>query len=143
MANQVAAEPTRELEPEPTHHAKRPSRMKIPRASDQSKAFFRSTLPNDPRITVRQMFGNESAFVNGNMFYGLFGDNLFVRLPEAEGQEILNMGGSPWKPMKGRPMKEYVILPKAWWKQPHTIRKWITKSIDWTAKMPEKKKPKK
>ena len=117
--------------------------MNIPRASDQSKAFFRSTLPKDPRITVRPMFGNASAFVNGNMFYGLFGDDLFIRLPEKDGQEILTKGGVLLEPMKGRPMKDYVLLPKVWWKQPETIRKWIAKSLDWTAKMPEKKNPKK
>jgi len=36
-----------------------------------------------------------------------------------------------------------VLLPKAWWKQAEIIRKWIAISLDWTAKMPEKKKPKK
>jgi TfoX/Sxy family transcriptional regulator of competence genes len=117
--------------------------MNIPRASDASKTFFRSTLPKDPRITVRPVFGNESAFVNGNMFYGLFGDDLFVRLPDKDSQEILAKGGAMLEPMKGRPMKEYVILPRAWWKQPETIMKWIEKSLDWTAKMPEKKKLKK
>ena len=89
------------------------------------------------------MFGNESAFVNGNMFYGLFGDDLFVRLSEEDSQEILSKGGSLLEPMKDRPMKDYVLLPKAWWKQPQTIRTWIAKSLDWTAKMPEKKKLKK
>ena len=101
--------------------------MNIPRARDQSKAFFRSTLPKDPRITVRPMFGNASAFVNGNMSYGLFGDDLFIRLPEKDGQEILTKGGVLLEPMKGRPMKDYVLLPKVWWKQPKTIRKWIAK----------------
>ena len=89
------------------------------------------------------MFGNASAFVSVNMFYGLFGDDLFIRLPEKDGQEILTKGGVLLEPMKGRPMEDYVLLPKAWWKQLETIRKWIAKSLDWTAKMPEKKKPKK
>src|SRR5215831_4220716 len=117
--------------------------MNIPKASEQSKTFFRTTLPKDPRITVRPMFGNESAFVNGNMFYGLFGDDLFVRLSEEDSKELLGKGGSPLEPMKGHPMKDYTVLPKAWWKQPETIKKWIAKSLDWSSQLPEKKKTKK
>jgi len=47
--------------------------MIIPRADEKSKEFSRSLLLDDPRITIRPMFGNISAFVNGNMFAGLFG----------------------------------------------------------------------
>ncbi len=117
--------------------------MNIPKASEQSKIFFRSTLPKDPRITVRPMFGNESAFVNGSMFYGLFGDDLFLRLSAEDTKEALKEGGSALEPMKGRVMKDYVVLPKTWWKNPDKIRTWITKSLDSTAKMPAKKKAKK
>jgi len=30
------------------------------------------------------MFGNQAAFVNGDMFAGLFGDRLFVRLSDED-----------------------------------------------------------
>ena len=63
--------------------------MKIPRSNEDSKEFFRSILPDDPRITIRPMFGNISAFVNGNMFAGLFGNDLFVRLSDESRKELL------------------------------------------------------
>jgi len=47
--------------------------MKIPKPSDDDRARFRSLVPEDPRVEVKPMFGNLGAFVNGNMFMGLFG----------------------------------------------------------------------
>jgi len=115
--------------------------MNIPRADENSKEFFRSILPEDPRITIRPMFGNISAFVNGNMFAGLFGNDLFVRVSEESRKELLEKNGaSLLEPMKGKPMKDYVVIPKAWRNQPETMRLWVTRSLDWTSKLPPKKK---
>jgi TfoX/Sxy family transcriptional regulator of competence genes len=114
--------------------------MKIPHADDDSKEFLRSILPNDPRITIRPMFGNISAFINGNMFTGLFGNDLFVRLSEESRRELLETkGASLLEPMKGKPMKEYVVIPKAWRNQHETVRIWVTRSLDWASKLPPKK----
>jgi len=115
----------------------------IPRPDEKSKEFFRSLLPAEPRVTIRPMFGTISAFVNGNMFAGLFGNDLFVRLSEESREELLEKeGASLLEPMKGRPMKEYVVIPKAWRKQQETARTWIIRSLDWTSKLPPKKKEK-
>jgi len=49
------------------------------------------------------MFGNLSAFVNGNMFLGLFGNDLFVRLSSEDQKELLKKkGASVLEPMKGK-----------------------------------------
>ena len=115
----------------------------MPRADEKSKEFFRSVLPDDPRITVRLMFGNISGFVNGNMFAGVFGDDLFVRLSEEKHEELLgNEDAHLLEPMKGRPMKEYVVIPRTWLKQTETLRKWIALSLDFTSSLPPKKKSK-
>ena len=114
--------------------------MHIPRPGENSKEFFRSILPDDPRITIRPMFGNISAFVNGNMFAGLFGDDLFVRVSEESRKELLEKkGASLLEPMKGKPMKEYVVIPKAWRNQPETVQLWVSRSLDWTSRLPPKK----
>ena len=54
--------------------------MKIAHSSVASEAFFRSVLPSDPRIKIRPMFGNLSGFVNGNMFTGVYGEDVFVEV---------------------------------------------------------------
>ena len=114
--------------------------MNIPRADENSKEFFRSILPDDPGITIRPMFGNISAFVNGNMFAGLFGNDLFVRASGESRKELLGKkGASLLEPMKGKSMKEYVVIPKAWRNQPEMVRLWVTRSLDWTSRLPPKK----
>ncbi|HZY47759.1 MAG TPA: TfoX/Sxy family protein [Candidatus Bathyarchaeia archaeon] len=113
--------------------------MKIPRADEDSKEFFRSILPEDSRIKIRPMFGNISAFINGNMFSGLFGSDLLVRLSEEGKRELLDEKGASFlEPMKGRPMKEYVLIPKAWRDDPEIVRTWVQKSLEWTLKLPPK-----
>lgn len=114
--------------------------MKIPSPDKESTELFRSLVPEDDRVTVRPMFGNISAFVNGNMFFGIFGNDLFVRLSIEDREELLkNKGASMLEPMKGRPMKDYVVVPKIWLDRPDTVRFWISKSLEWSSKLPPKK----
>jgi TfoX/Sxy family transcriptional regulator of competence genes len=56
------------------------------------------------------MFGNLGAFVNGNMFMGLFGPEVGLKLPEAEAHQVVASGGGPFGPAE-RPMTGYVSLP--------------------------------
>ena len=85
------------------------------------------------------MFGNISAFVNGNMFFGVFGDDIFLRLSAHDKEELLKQkGASLLEPMKGRPMKDYVMIPKAWMKEPKTIESWVSRSFAWSSKLPAK-----
>jgi TfoX/Sxy family transcriptional regulator of competence genes len=85
------------------------------------------------------MFGNISAFVNGNMFAGLFGNDIFVRLSNENRQELLTENGTSYlEPMEGKPMKEYVVIPKAWRNNPETIRLWLSRSLDSASRLPPK-----
>src|SRR5437660_4442649 len=114
--------------------------LKIPRPDKESLDLFRSLVPKDDRVTVRPMFGNISAFVNGNMFFGVFGNDLFVRLSSEDQLELRkNKGSSMLEPLKGKPMKDYVVLPKTWRARPETLRSWISKSLEWSSKLPPKK----
>ena len=117
--------------------------MKIPRPEQPSMTLFRSLVPNDPHVTVRPMFGNLSAFVNGNMFFGLFGDDIFLRVSAQDQAELLKTrGASNLEPMKGKPMKDYVVIPKAWRNELETLKAWVKKSLAWSSKLPPKKKTK-
>ena len=116
--------------------------MPMPKAEEPSKEFFTSMVPDDPRVTVRPMFGNLAAFVNGNMFLCLLGDDIAVRLPERERDALLREdGAAPFAPIPERPMKEYIAMPGAWREQPDRIREWVGRSLSWASEMP-KKKPK-
>jgi TfoX/Sxy family transcriptional regulator of competence genes len=118
--------------------------MTMPRPNDDSREFFRTVLPDDPLVQSRPMFGNLAAFVNGNMFAGLFGDGLFVRLPpEARAELLACEGAGPFEPMPGRPMGEYVVLPSAWHGEPDTARSWVLRSFQWAVGLPPKEKKEK
>jgi TfoX/Sxy family transcriptional regulator of competence genes len=116
--------------------------MKIAKADPDAVQFFKTIVPKDPRVTIKPMFGNLSAFVNGNMFMGVYGDELFVRLSETQQGELLkHKGAGPFEVMPGRVMSGYIIMPKTWREgQNDTLRKWITTSLEFAAKLPPKKK---
>jgi TfoX/Sxy family transcriptional regulator of competence genes len=112
--------------------------MKLPRPSDEAKAAFTSLVPDEPSITLKPMFGQLSAFVNGNMFCGLFGDELVVRLPEADIAAVKNQGGRDFEPMAGHKMGGYVMVPRDWRTTPAPAAALIKKSLAVTRAMPPK-----
>jgi TfoX/Sxy family transcriptional regulator of competence genes len=115
--------------------------LDLPRPSEAAKRFFKTVVPTGSTVTVRPMFGNDAAFTNGNMFMGLFGEDLFVHLPQTEGLELLNnKGARHFEPMKGRPMKGYFVVPREWRSEPDSIRKWVTISLSWANRLPPKKR---
>ena len=118
--------------------------MKIPKAKKELEAFFRSVLPDDTSIQAKPMFGNLAAFVNGNLFSGLYGETLFVRLSDKDRVELLKTNGTRlFEPMKGRPMKEYVCVPEEWLAQPSMVTPWISRALAWSGRLPPKAKKKK
>src|SRR5947209_11615332 len=98
------------------------SPMTMPKPSEQAKAAFQKLVPADPAVTTRPMFGNLSAFVNGNMFCGLFGEDLFVRVSEGDQAKIRKQGGKAFEPMPGRAMTGYVVVPTGWQEKPDATR---------------------
>src|SRR6202521_1127715 len=110
----------------------------MPKPSDQAKAAFTKLVPDGPSVTMRPMCGNLAAFVNGNMFAGLFGEDLFVRLPDDESVHVRKQGGRDFEPMPGRAMKGYVTVPTTWRTKPDPVVVWIKRSLELTRKMPPK-----
>ncbi len=104
---------------------------------------FDAALPKD--VERRKMFGYPAAFVNGNMFMGLFGSDIGVKLDEPDRAKLAAMPGAGSFGPAERPMGGYVTLPADW-----TTRKakpWVAKAHAAAAalpvKQPKKKAPKK
>jgi TfoX/Sxy family transcriptional regulator of competence genes len=116
---------------------------KMPKPSEQAKAAFSKLVPREPQVTMRPMFGNLSAFVNGNMFAGLFGEDLFVRLSEADSASIRKQGGRDFEVMPGRAMRGYVTVPSTWRSKPDAAKGWIKDALENTSQMPAKATAKK
>ena len=116
--------------------------MKMPKPSEQAKERFSAIVPAEPAITLRPMFGNLAAFVNGNMFTGLFGEGLFVRLPDSEAEAVIKKGGKPFEPVAGHRMGGYVMVWADWQKKPDSVKPLIHRALTLTKAMPAKaKKP--
>ena len=87
--------------------------MQVPRPAPADINRFRSLVPADPRVDVKPMFGNLGAFVQGNMFMGLFGSAIGLKLSGPDAETLLAMeGGGPFGPAE-RPMGGWVTLPPA------------------------------
>jgi TfoX/Sxy family transcriptional regulator of competence genes len=112
--------------------------MSKARPDEESKALFAAVAPLDPRVKIKPMFGSLAGFINGNMFTGLYGQDIFVRLPEDKRQQLLQAGATEFSPMPGRPMKEYVSVPEEWRQDPDKIRELIDQSLSWAETLPEK-----
>lgn len=114
--------------------------MDIPRPSDADKQRFRALVSDVRGVEVKPMFGNLGAFVNGNMFAGLFGSAVGVRLvSEASRAELAAVDGvGPFGPVD-RPMGGYLALPAAWVnEQPDTAAAWVKRARSEVAELPAK-----
>ncbi|BCW70010.1 TfoX/Sxy family protein [Arthrobacter sp. NicSoilB8] len=116
--------------------------MEMPKASDADKEHFRSVLPDHPEVVVKPMFGNLGAFVHGNMFAGLFGPTIGVKLAEADKEALESTERTvPFGPPE-RPMGGYTGLPEFWNAEGDgdeaRAKAWVEKAFEYVAGLPPK-----
>ena len=116
--------------------------MPMPRPSAATLETFRALLDVGPGTVEKKMFGQLAAFVNGNMFMGVFGDTINVRLDAVGRDEALRAGAIQFEPMPGRPMKEYVVLPPEITADGAALRSWAEKAYQHVVEHVTPKAPK-
>jgi TfoX/Sxy family transcriptional regulator of competence genes len=91
----------------------------------------------------RLMFGMPAVFLNGNMFAGLHGERMFLRLPHAPRAELeAKEGGGPFEVMPGRAMSGYAIVPPSILGDAAELDDWLGKAFEHAQTLPPKvKKP--
>lgn len=115
--------------------------VKIP---EENHPLFRGALPKG--AATKNMFGGIAAFVNDNMFGGLFARSLFVMLSPEDQQTALALdGATPFDPMdNGRVMTSKVLLPESVMDDTVEMKMWLQRAYEYVATLPKKtKKPKK
>jgi hypothetical protein len=111
--------------------------MKIPKPTDTDRQRFTALVPDTPGVEVKPMFGNLGAFVNGNMFMGLFGSDVGVKLSDPERERLLREpGAGPFGPTE-RPMGGYVTLPPTC--SIRQANKWVEAALAHVSSLPPKK----
>lgn len=110
--------------------------MRMPKATDADKQRFRSLVSEAPGVEVKAMFGQLGAFVNGNMFAGLFGAAVGVKLDQAAASELSTLPGSgPFGPEE-RPMGGYLSLPEQM--PDEDAATWVDRARDHVSTFPPK-----
>ena len=110
--------------------------MKIPKPTGADRDRFHSLVPAGTGVETKPMFGNLGAFVNGNMFMGLFGSDIGIKLPDDARAKLLAMPGTgPFGPEE-RPMSGYVTIPPEWTSR--NAASWIAQALSAAAAPPAK-----
>lgn len=114
--------------------------MNMPKSPPELVERFHQIVPDDPDIERRKMFGYPACFINGNMFTGLHGQSMIVRLGPADRERLLREPGTHlFEPMPGRPMKEYVVVSDAILADDWRIAPWVAAATDFVRTLPPKK----
>jgi TfoX/Sxy family transcriptional regulator of competence genes len=129
--------------------AQKPAQMpEFSPAPEELKNIFDKAMLSMPMAEKRKMFSYPCAFINGQMFTGLFRTEMFVRLSSEDRLQLLELEGAKlFEPMPGRPMREYVTVPEPMLNQASELDDWLTKAFNYAGSLPPKtpkaKKPKK
>ena len=104
--------------------------------------LFDRSVPSARSVSRRKMFGYPAAFANGNLFIGLHQDDFIMRLSDDDRARFTaQYGARAFEPMKGRPMREYVRLPKELLNDARKRASWIQRSLKYAEAVVPKVKP--
>ena len=115
--------------------------MEWEKAPEELVQFLAEKMKN-VKCEYRKMFGYPAYFVNGNMFAGIHGGTLFLRLSDSDVKKVMETNSEVgfFEPMPGRQMKGYVAVSKPFYSDDSLFEKWLEKSVRYVSSLPPKKK---
>ena len=107
--------------------------------SEQTISIYQNIVSRLDGVEKRTMFGCPCAFVNGNMFFGVYQDQLFLRMSD-EQREQLNqiMPIKSFSPM-GKVMKAYIAVPGEIMNEQEKLLTLVQNALDIAQVLPPKK----
>jgi TfoX/Sxy family transcriptional regulator of competence genes len=117
--------------------------MEWKKAPAELVEFITNKMKNK-NCDYKKMFGYPAYFLNGNMFVGVHGDKLFLRLSDPDIADLTKKCKevTSFEPMPGRPMNGYIVLPKNIYSDDNLFNELLQKSEHYVSSLPAKK-PKK
>lgn len=108
--------------------------------SEQTISIYLNIVSLLDGVEKRKMFGCPCAFVNGIMFFGVYQDQLFLRMGE-EQREQLNqiLPIKSFSPM-GKVMKAYIAIPTEIVKEQEKLLTIVKSALRNTLELPPKYK---
>jgi len=108
-------------------------------ASEELKTTFEKAMLSVPLAEKRKMFGYPCAFTNGQMFAGLHQESMFLRLSAEDRLRFLELeDATVFEPVLGRPMREYVVIPKYMLNEESELDAWLVKAFEFASSLPPK-----
>jgi hypothetical protein len=103
------------------------------------EAIIQKICVGEKGLTSKNMFGGVCYLVGGNMAFGIYKDNLIIRLgsPEQAQQEIDSGRALPFD-ITGKAMKGWVKIPKAELDATGDYKKWLDRGLAFAKSLPLK-----
>ncbi len=90
-------------------------------------------------VEKKKMFGGVGYLLKGNMCFGIYKDNLIVRIDKEQGEQNLKDRNVQSFGIRGKPMAGWVMVKETVWKIPANLAKWIDTGKRFAQSLPEKK----
>jgi TfoX/Sxy family transcriptional regulator of competence genes len=90
-------------------------------------------------VEKKKMFGGVGYLLKGNMCFGIYKDNLIVRIDKEKGEQSLKDRNVQPLDITGKPMAGWVMVMERGWKIPANLAKWIDRGKRFALSLPEKK----
>ena len=86
----------------------------------------------------QKMFGGAGFLLHGNMCFGIWKNDLILRLGEIQAQKALKRKNVKVFDITGRAMKGWVMVEPSAMKTDATLLQWVQKAIDFVSELPRK-----
>lgn len=108
-------------------------------AYDQALASrVRKVLEKRRHVAEQRMFGGIAFLLHGNMFCGVIGSDLVLRLGEEGVTRALRERHTRPMDFTGRPMKTMVYLQSKALESDDRLRKWVERAVRFARSLPRK-----
>jgi TfoX/Sxy family transcriptional regulator of competence genes len=105
---------------------------------EQLAGRIREVLGDDPGIDERKMFGGIAFLLDGNMFVGVTGDDLMVRVGPDAWADALGQPQAREMDFTGRSMKGYVYVSAEGTAEDEDLAAWVDRALAFVGSLPPK-----
>ena len=100
---------------------------------------YETALPDDPRVRLKKMFGSPCAFVNRQMFFGIFEETLVARVGPSRVSVLADQPGMRvFTPSPGKSWDDYVQLDPT--TDAAVLAELAVEALAWASALPKKAK---
>lgn len=99
---------------------------------------IRDALEDRPDVSEKKMFGGLAFLLRGNMFVGVIGEELMVRVGPDAYDEAVRRPHARKMDFTGRPMKGFVYVGCEGFAADADLRRWVTRGVRFAGSLPAK-----